>query len=132
MKWLSERAVRQLHKRAIMQYGGLEPIATYDEKLEATLSRPQQLEHYNAEVTLPELAASYGFGLVKNHCFSDGNKRIAFYAVFTFLHINGYTLVAREVDAAQTIENLAAGVQSESEFAGWIADNIKATVETDI
>ncbi len=125
MKWLSENAVRQLHKRAIAQYGGLEPIATYDEKLEATLSRPQQLEYYNAEVTLSELAASYGFGLVKNHCFSDGNKRIAFYVVFICLQINGYALQAAEADAAQTIENVATGELSESEFAKWIESNIK-------
>ncbi len=125
MKWLSEHAVRQLHKRAIAQYGGLEPIATYDEKLEATLSRPQQLAHYNSEVTLSELAASYGFGLIKNHCFSDGNKRIAFYVVFIFLQINGYALRAAEVDAAQIIENVAAGALSESDFAEWIASNIK-------
>ena len=90
MKWLSEKAIRQLHKRAISLYGGLEPIASYDEKLEATLNRPQQLEHYNTEVTLAELAACYGFGLAKNHCFSDGNKRIAFYATFVFFKINGY------------------------------------------
>ncbi len=126
MKWLSEHAVRQLHKRAIDQYGGLEPIATYDEKLEAALSRPQQLAHYNPEVVLSELAASYGFGLIKNHCFSDGNKRIAFYAVFIFLQINGYELRAAEVDAAQTIEDVAAGALNESEFAEWIESNIKA------
>jgi len=52
MKWLSENAVCQLHKCAIAQYGGLEPIATYNEKFEATLSRPQQLEYYNTEVVI--------------------------------------------------------------------------------
>ncbi len=125
MKWLSEHAVRELHKRAIAQYGGLEPIATYAEKLEATLNRPQQLAHYNSEVTLSELAASYGYGLIKNHCFSDGNKRIAFYAVFIFLQINSYALHATEVDAAQTIEDVAAGGLSESDFAQWIESNVK-------
>lgn len=127
MIWLSDQAVRHLHKRAISQYGGLEPIATYDEKLAATLSRPQQLYHYNPDAIKAELAASYGYGLCKNHCFSDGNKRLAFYAVFTFLKINGDTLVATELDAAQTIENLAAGQLSEIDFAKWIAANSKST-----
>lgn len=127
MIWLSDKAIRHLHKRAILQYGGLEPIATYDDKLVATLSRPQQLFHYNADATIPDLAASYGYGLCKNHCFSDGNKRIAFYAVFTFLKINGYNLIADEVDATKTIEDLAAGHLSEVDLANWVKINSEST-----
>ena len=126
MIWLSDRAVRHLHKRAISQYGGLEPIATYDDKLAATLSRPEHLLHYNPNATIPDIAASYGYGLCKNHYFSDGNKRIAFYAVFAFLKVNGLNLIANEIEAAQTIENLAAGEISELEFAEWIASNSKS------
>ena len=127
MIWLSDKAIQHLHKRAINQYGGLEPIATYEEKLVATLNRPLQLFHYNPEVSIPELAASYGYGLCKNHCFSDGNKRIAFYAIFTFLKVNGYSLVANEVDATQTIEDLAAGGLNELDLTQWITNNSELT-----
>lgn len=41
------------------------------------------------------LAAAYGFGLAKNHAFSDGNKRAAALAATTFLEANGFRIGAR-------------------------------------
>jgi death on curing protein len=44
------------------------------------------------------LAAAYAYELIKNHCFIDGNKRIALIAAYTFLAINGVELNALEID----------------------------------
>ena len=55
------------------------------------------------------LAASYGFGIAKNHAFLDGNKRAAFLSIGMFLSINGHKLVAGQVDAIQTMLAVAAG-----------------------
>lgn len=38
------------------------------------------------ESTLADLAASYAFGLAKNHAFVDGNKRAAFLSIGIFSH----------------------------------------------
>jgi len=46
-----------------------------------------------------DLAASYAFGLVKNHPFIDGNKRTGFVVAVVFLELNGYRFHASEVDA---------------------------------
>jgi death on curing protein len=48
--------------------------------------------------TVYELAAAYAYELIKNHCFIDGNKRIALIAAHTFLAINGVELNALEID----------------------------------
>ena len=37
----------------------------------------------------PTLAAAYAFGLVRNHAYQHGNKRIGFLAMVTFLGMNG-------------------------------------------
>jgi death on curing protein len=69
------------------------------------------------------MAASYGFGLAKNHLFIDGNKRATFLAVGLFLYINGYRLTASQNDATQAVLALAAGKLSEEAFAQWIRLN---------
>jgi death-on-curing protein len=74
---------------------------------------------------LPALAAAYGFGLAKNHGYMDGNKRIAYMAIFVFLHLNGLDLIASEPDAVVTMTDLASGELSEDELAAWIRANTR-------
>lgn len=66
------------------------------------------------------LAAAYAFGLVKNHPYRDGNKRIGFLAMVTFLGINGHGLAATDAEVVTEIVALADGGVSEGALAGWI------------
>ncbi|GAB4232683.1 MAG: hypothetical protein OHK0028_08210 [Deltaproteobacteria bacterium] len=70
-----------------------------------------------------DLAAAYGFGIVKNHPFIDGNKRLALAVMYVFLEINGYRLDAPEVEAADVILRLAAGELREKDLARWLKAN---------
>lgn len=72
---------------------------------------------------MADLAASYCFGLVKNHAFVDGNKRAGFLAIGLFLAINGLRLVANQVDAIRTIFAVAAGGLDERGLSVWIQAN---------
>ena len=67
-----------------------------------------------------ELAACYGFGFAKNHVFNDGNKRISLVSIDVFLQINGFQLVAEEIDAVCTIRDVATGALNESQLRSWI------------
>jgi death-on-curing protein len=58
------------------------------------------------------LAAAYAFGLVKNHPYRDGNKRIGFLAMVTFLGINGHELEATDAEVVAEILALADGTVS--------------------
>jgi death on curing protein len=88
--------------------------------------RPQQLLAYSdPQPPVWRLAAAYGYGFAKNHCFPDGNKRIALAVIDVFLQLNGYELVASEEDAALTIQSLAAGQVTELDLASWIEENCK-------
>ena len=77
-------------------------------------------------MNLADLAASYSFGLTRNHPFHDGNKPISFAAAATFVRLNGYRLTIEDrVDAIHTVVELAAGKLSEEEFAAWIRVRLK-------
>ena len=70
-----------------------------------------------------ELAASYGFGIARNHPFIDGNKRTAFVAVELFLDLNGYELTAIDADCVLTMLALASSEIDEAAFANWIRNS---------
>lgn len=93
--------------------------------LESALARPRNIYAYKPDASLADLAASYCYGVAKNHYFVEGNKRAAFLCVGLFLTINGYRLTASPIDAIKTILGVAAGTVSESEIARWIARNSK-------
>ena len=91
--------------------------------LDSALARPQNLLVYEPATTIAALAASYGFGITKNHAFVDGNKRAGFLGIGLFLAINGYQLRANQLDAIQTMLELASGELKEDALAGWIRKN---------
>jgi len=125
MSWrfLSRRALELLHDESLAEHGG-RPGLRDEGLLESALARPHQLLAYG-EPDAAALAAAYGFGLIRNHAFVDGNKRVAFLATGLFLGLNGYRLVTSQVDATLTVVALAAGDLSEDEFAQWLRDHIQ-------
>jgi death-on-curing protein len=61
--------------------------------------------------------------LARNHAFVDGNKRIAFLAMVTFLGLNDVDFVVPEANAVAMMLALAAGEVDEEGLARWIGDN---------
>ena len=121
--WVLREVVLMAHEQSLAQFGG--PAGVRDEGLlDSALSKPQNLFNYG-KPTLFELAASYAFGLVKNHPFIDGNKRTGFVIAVIFLELNGCRFQATEVDAALRTLALAAGEMSEAAYADWLKANSK-------
>jgi len=120
--WLTARDVRYFQRQLINEHGGLHGIRDQG-ALESSLARPVQLLTYKPEAKIHELAASYGFGLIKSHVFVDGNKRIALAVMDTFLRINGAQLTAEEVDAVCMIRDVASGAKDEAALSDWIENH---------
>lgn len=118
-KWLREDFILQAHRVLFKLDGGLDGACDRG-RLAATLARPHQLVQYEGEATIFRLAACYAFGLARNHCFSDGNKRIAYAAMRTFLKINGMELKATQDEKVQVMLALAAGEIDEESLAVWL------------
>ena len=122
-RWIPKSAIIAIHGELLAEHGGLSGPVNQN-SLSSTLTRPQQLNNYgNPPPNTFQLAASYGFGFAKNHCFKDGNKRVSLVAIDVFLVLNGYELNAEETNAVFTIESLAAGKLSEDELSLWIKEN---------
>jgi death-on-curing protein len=117
--WLLREVVLAVHDQLIAQFGG--GTGLRDEGLlDSTLARPMHLAAYS-QPTVAEMAASYAFGLVKNHPFIDGNKRIGFVAAVLFMELNGLQFQASEADAVIQTLALATGDLSEADYATWLA-----------
>ena len=82
--------------------------------------RPRQRWHYKDEARLADLAAAYAYGLVRNHPYVDGNKRLSLVVMVAFLERNGIELTATNTEALSTVLALAAGDLTEDDLANWI------------
>ena len=118
--WVLRETVLTLHEQSLAEFGGADGIRD-EGLLDSALSK---LFTYG-KPTIFDLAASYGFGLVKNHPFIDGNERAAFITAITFLELNGYRFQATEAEAAVRTLALAAGEVSEKDYAEWLKANSK-------
>lgn len=91
---------------------------------ESAMARPQNLAAYG-NPDAASLAASYAFGLARNHPFVDGNKRMAAVVSEGFLAKNGYELVVRNAELVPIFETLASGELSEEELADWFRERVR-------
>ncbi len=120
--WVLQDTTVAVHQMLLAEHGGLPGIRD-EALLDSALNRPQQHFAYGDDFSIFELAASYSYGLAKNHPFVDGNKRVALTVAAIFLELNGYSLDAPEAEAVVIFEKLAAGNLIESDLASWLEDS---------
>ncbi len=121
-RWIDRRLLVVLHDESLAAHGGASGLRDAG-LLASALARPENLAAYG-QPDLAELAASYAFGLAKNHPFVDGNKRAAFLSVGLFLGLNGHRLTATQAEATVAVFGLASGEIDEATFAAWIRESI--------
>lgn len=120
-EWVERETVLALQEQSLAEFGGSAGIRD-EGLLDSALKKPEHLFNYGKPAIF-ELAASYAFGIVKNHPFIDGNKRAGFVTAVTFLELNGYRFTASEADAAVKTLALAASEMSEKAYAAWLKAN---------
>ena len=121
MRYLSIDDVLALHEYAVERFGGSFGLLDRN-KLEASVAAPMQ-NVFDTEL-YPDLwskAAILFFLLIKNHCFIDGNKRVALYALLRFLEINGYTIFGVTNDELyQFTIDAANSVLNKDDITAWL------------
>jgi len=127
-RWIGRATALAIHDAQLAQHGGLDGIGD-DNLIDSALSRPQQLDaHGTPEPDAFDLAAAYGYGITRNHGFSDANKRTGWILTRLFLADNGVKIQYAAMDAIQVMTGVAAGTISEQEFADWLRNRqIKPT-----
>lgn len=121
--WLSRPLCDALHADLLRQHGGASGIRD-ENALESALSRPFNKLAYQPDSGSAELATAYGFGLARNHPYNDGNKRIAFIAMYVFLGLNGWEIEASEEELVQVMLSVASGRSGEKELAEWLREHM--------
>ena len=123
MKILSVNQIIRLHKALIETFGGTDGLRD-EGMLQSALAAPFQT--FDDESIYPSLqakAAQLGFGLVCNHPFLDGNKRIGAHAMLVFLSINGVELRYEQQELVDIILKIAAGRATRAALLQWILDH---------
>ncbi len=117
---LSKSQVLLIHEQLIAETGGSSGLRD-EGMLDSALNAPFQT--FGGEDVYPSLqqkAARLCFGLVKNHPFADGNKRIGAHAMLVFLALNGVELQHSQTELSDVILQLAAGEIEATDLLHWI------------
>ena len=123
MKTLSKNQVTALHSALIREFGGIDGIRD-EGLLESALAAPFQT--FGGEPVYPSLqakAAQLGFGLIRNHPFVDGNKRIGAHTMLVFLAVNGIELRYEQQELIDIVLSVAAGQIDRQGLLQWILDD---------
>jgi death-on-curing protein len=111
--------VEAAHALVLDQWGGM-PGTRDEGAIAAALYRPINKAQYGDPAPdLFSLGAAYAYGLVKAHGYLDGNKRTAWAVCAAFLRLNGYVVVADDMDKFRAVISLVTDAMTEEEFADW-------------
>jgi len=122
--WVRPHLVLAWHQRLLNEFGGapgLRDIAL----LEVALDRPKNLAAYNPESSVEQLAGLYGVAVAKAHAFTDGNERVAFAVMVTFLKAHGKSLDTSEAEATEVMLKVAASTMDETALHAWLTKNCR-------
>ena len=120
---LTQEQILMLHTELISATGGTDGVRDFG-LLSSALNAPfQQFDNKDLFPTIQQKAARLGYGLIKNHAFVDGNKRIGMYVLLTFLEINGVRIHPTVDDVARVGLAVASGKMQYEDLLQWIIDN---------
>ena len=119
-------AVMDMHRLIAEKTGG-SPEIRDSALLESALASPfQTFGGESLYPTLLEKGAMLGYGLICNHPFVDGNKRIGMLAMLTFFKLNGGEIIAASEDVVQAGIAVAAGEMRYDGLHKWVARFVRA------
>ena len=123
MKKLSKKQILMLHTQLIQQTGGSEGVRDYNLRDSALETPFQSFGGDQLYPTIQAKAARLGYGLIKNHCMIDGNKRIGTHSMLVFLALNGIELKYMQKELYETILDVAAGKIEYEDLLQWVLDH---------
>ena len=123
MKILTKDQVLLLHSQLIKLSNGQDGIRD-EALLDSAINAPfQSFDGVDAFPSLQQKAARLGYGLIKNHAFIDGNKRIGVHCMLVFLSLNGIELDYTQSELYTVILDIASGKQSFEDLLKWIIEH---------
>lgn len=125
MKILRKDQILMLHSALIAQSGGLDGVRD-EGLLDSALNVPfQTFAEQDLYPTVLEKAVRLGYGLISNHPFLDGNKRIGTHVMLVFLEINQLSLSYKDDDLITAILQVASGTLDYNSLLDWVKEHLE-------
>ena len=122
---LTREEILILHEQLIDRYGGTHGVRD-ENLLDSALNAPfQGYGEYEFYPSVVQKAVRLCFGLVMNHPFHDGNKRIGAMALLITLDLNHLALKTNSAELAEMILRLAAGDITDETLLRWVQDRLE-------
>jgi len=123
MKRLTKEQVLMLHSELIRESGGFEGLRD-EGLLDSALNAPfQGFGEVDNFPSLQQKGARLGYGLISNHAFIDGNKRIGVHVMLLFLALNGIELEYTQSELSDMVLGVAAGNLQFDDMLKWIIEH---------
>ena len=124
MIWTDVEQVIEIHSAIIRKTGGLDGLRDRN-ALDAAIEAPLQT-FFGQDLFASELEkiARLSVGLVMNHAFVDGNKRIGAMMMQLLLQWNGYWIRIRTGELADIMIAVASGTADDRDLKHWIEERL--------
>lgn len=123
MKTLSKQQIILLHEHIIRETGGAHGLRD-EGMLDSAIAAPfQEVFGTVAYPSIQQKAVRLGYGLIMNHPFVDGNKRIGTHAILVLLALNGIELQYEQDELSDEILAVAAGKYGFEHLLQWAIDH---------
>lgn len=117
---ITKEQVSLLHSQLIKETGGIDGIRD-EGLLDSALNAPfQSFDGIDTYPSIQQKAARLGYGLVKNHAFIDGNKRIGVHIMLVFLALNKIELDYSQDELSAIFLEIASGEKSFEDLLQWV------------
>lgn len=119
----TKKQVLMLHEQIIKETGG--EIGLRDESLleSALLSPFQSFDDKDLFPSIQAKAARLGYGIIKNHPFVDGNKRIGTHLMLLFLYFNNVELSYTQEELSEIVLMIASSEKTCENLLDWIIEH---------
>ncbi len=117
---LTKDQIIKLHEAIYVRYGGSCGLLN-EGMLDSALQVPFQT--FGGEELFPDTKDKIirlAYGLIKNHSFNDGNKRIGALVLLVLLELNGYKVNATNEEFADIIMGIAASEKDDKDLTEWV------------
>lgn len=123
MKRLKNDHFLMLHSQLLEETGGTAGVRDYG-LLESAIETPfQEFAGEELYPTILEKAARLGYGLIKNHCMMDGNKRIGIHSLLVFLELNDIKLTYTQKELQEMVFSVADGSWEYEDVLEWLREH---------
>ena len=125
MKKMNKEQILKLHTQLVELTGGTDGTRDFN-LFESAIENPfQAFGGEELYPTIQEKGARLGYGLIKNHCMLDGNKRIGVHTMLVFFALNAIELEYTQKELYEMVLSVADSSMGYEGMYKWVLEHQK-------